>query len=278
MDVNDESADLGDDQSVTDWVADLVDDYFDDEPVPPAALDDPDLDGPDERPLDEAAPTVPDTPATEDGDGDAGASGPEARPAEIVLDLDADDGADPSDPAADEGDHSSGPGPLPWPAANDGVAGLDAVERAADLLVGASLDQVVEVVERLGVADELDLGLDSRTTAVLLGELGVEALVEHGSLDDLTARLAAGDEVLVTTAEGRPATLVQLVAGDGEAELISADGQRRRISLDLLEERWAAAGYEMVVAEGAPSSAAGRPIRLTGAVTVLPIVLPEERR
>jgi hypothetical protein len=284
MDVNDDPAALGDDQAVVDWVTDLVEDYFDEPAADDAAPSDDllvddvsstaDADGPAAPDLDPAELDPTDVDPADPGPADLDPADPADRgptdldPAvpEIVLDLEA------PDPVAD-----ALPDLLdaPWPDPDATVAGLETLERAAELLGAPSLDELVEVAERLGVADELDLGLDGRTTAVVLGELGVDALVEHGSLDDLAARLDAGDEVLVTDADGRPATIVGLAPGRGEVEVVSHDGARHVVALDVVEERWAAGGYEMVVADGPRGVAApGAPIRLAAAVTVLPVTLP----
>jgi hypothetical protein len=122
-----------------------------------------------------------------------------------------------------------------------------------------------DVVARLG----LPAALDSHSAAVVLGELGLDAAVEHGDLDSLAASVADGEEVVLTGPQGR---LTVTAVGDGVVELTAADGSTSQVDVAAFESAWEQASYAMVVAE--PAAAAGEVVLATGPVPVLGLSWP----
>lgn len=277
-----------DDDGTGDWVSDLVRDHFDHQDAPdPVAEDlDPDHagadlfdDGADPSADVEDAPELElphdldiddqiDTAAHEDADldvddaVDAGEAADDSAP-EISLDLD------------DAFDDSDVPGSWPdldLPEPGDGALGLAAVEHALDALGGHDLDSFLAAADQLGLGADLDLGLDGHSTAVVLGEIGVDALVEHGSLDDLAERIRTGDEVLVTAADG---TVLVVTDIDRTAVTVVpvAGGPAHRVDHPTFEGAWARSGFQMVAADPPGTDGSGA-IRLGGAVTFVQASIP----
>jgi hypothetical protein len=158
---------------------------------------------------------------------------------------------------------------LPWPQPADGCGGLDTVVAAAQAFVGVDAGDLTTVLHGLGLTDaDLTFGIDGHTTALALGELGLDATAVHGDVDDLANRLESGQEVLVTGPDGGPLTLERIDLSGGTVGLVAVDGSRQDVPLHAFEERWEASSYAMVVADGPTSG--GEDIALsTGPVTVL---------
>lgn len=191
------------------------------------------------------------------------------------IDLDLTGGAEEDRPAHDVTAGLAGELPEDlsldtWPDPYAAVAGPEALD-ALLASEGIAWDDFGQVVDRLGWGDALDVGLDGLTTAVALGELGVDAHVEHGSLDDLGTRLDAGDEVVVSGDDGRRWTVRSV--DDAEVRLVDAEGRERSIEAAIFEEAWEVSAYEMVLVEHGGGSAAG-PIQLGGGTTVLSMQAP----
>ncbi len=134
-------------------------------------------------------------------------------------------------------------------AADGAVAGVD---RAAFDLAVAALH-----------LDPLDL--DGRQTVHVLDHLGVDARVEHGSIDDLVDRLERGARLEIVSGDERFA--VTRVDDLHDTMVLRANGSGAivEVALDRFEAEWAAAAYEMVVADGAtPSTLIALDIGRTG--------------
>lgn len=146
------------------------------------------------------------------------------------------DGRDPDDPTPDHGVFE--PSAIVAWAADGAVAGVD--REAFDLAV-ASLQ-----------LDPLDL--DGRQTVHVLDHLGVDARVEHGSIDDLVDRLGRGARLEIVSGDERFA--VTRVDDLRDTMVLRANGTGAivEVGLDRFEAGWAATAYEMIVAEGAASS------------------------
>ena len=104
---------------------------------------------------------------------------------------------------------------------------------------------------QIGAGDD-ELGLDGRTISVALGEVGADALVEHGGVDDLAHLLADGHRVVLTGPPDEP--VLSLVGFDLERGTCTvqavATGQEHVVPIATLDASWAAGDYQIVTATG----------------------------
>ena len=131
-------------------------------------------------------------------------------------------------------------------------AALSGVDRS-------SFDLAVEALR----LDPLDL--DGRQTVHVLDQLGVDARVEHGSIDALVDQFERGARLVI--ASGVERFVVTEVDDLHDTMVLRAQdsGAVVEITLDRFEADWAAASYEMVVSEGAiPSTLISLSIEPTG--------------
>jgi hypothetical protein len=81
----------------------------------------------------------------------------------------------------------------------------------------------------------------------VLQELGVDAHVAHGTVEELADRLDAGSRVSVAGPDGSRIPVVDV--DFGQQELVVADGDgERRIELGPFMDAWSSVSFEMVVA------------------------------
>ncbi|MCE7884919.1 MAG: hypothetical protein DYH08_13875 [Actinobacteria bacterium ATB1] len=144
-------------------------------------------------------------------------------------------------------------------------------------------------------------GMTAGEAVTLLEDMGVDAHLETGDIDDLRTHLDEGDAVILSVdaeelwGEGEGDTTadhaVVLVAIDDERGVAVVDdpgvpgGQGMEIPLEDLEDAWEDSGNEMVVAEPESDSVPSGPFGdLTGARTsikslvLLPVVLSAATR
>ena len=232
MSDHDDFADGGD-GTVADWVADEVDAAWDD-----GSDGDDAIWVPDDQPEPE-----PETGFELDGDLDA------------TADLDLDDDPSTSDdsdaPTIDLPlDDDAGPDPVivaGGPDVSSGFFDVDSITELAsglapDLDVGALRDALV------GMSGD-DPGVDARSTVQLLDGAGVDAVVSHGTLDDLADALDAGGRVVIAGEDG---ARYDVVSVDFRADVLVVEGEAgpRSIPLEAFEDAWAEGAFEMVVASG----------------------------
>ena len=148
---------------------------------------------------------------------------------------------------------------------------VDVATLSSDVLAdafGVAPGAWAEVASRL----DLDDALDGHSAAVLLGELGVDASVEHGDMDGLAAAVASGQDVRLSSTTGALAvTAVDVRLGTVEIS-DPGSGSTSQVDLRAFEAAWEQASYAMVVAE--PSAAADEVVLSTGPVTVLGLTWP----
>jgi hypothetical protein len=141
-------------------------------------------------------------------------------------------------------DISIDPDPPPaWADPDLGVFGIDAIGSLAEL-AGGSAFGVDDVLDDLG----LDRGdLDARSSVRILDALGVDARVEHGSIDRLVEHLADGGHVRIASA-GRSFDVEEV---DDQRDVLVVrgldGGLRYEVPLEHLDDHWASASYEMIV-------------------------------
>jgi hypothetical protein len=228
------------------WVSDVVEDSWDDgEPGP-----DPDPD----HELDADAVVDDDLRLDRDRD-DAGLGGIE------LEDLDGEDGtseerSDADVATSDDTDHDDAGIPsitLADPDADERSTGVRALDVTAVLGLAADLQDaepdpgaVEAALERLDLGEGY-LGIAGRGAALVLQELGVDAHVAHGTVEQLADRLDAGGRVSVSGPDGTRIPVVGVDFGQGELVVADEDGQRR-IDLGPFVEAWSSVSFEMVVA------------------------------
>lgn len=153
-----------------------------------------------------------------------------------------------------------------WPDAHLGVVDQRVVFELADAS-GVGPDELLAAARAIGL-DDLD-DLDGRQTVRLLDEVGVEATVAHGGVDDLVEVLAGGGSIRF----GGPRGMYELTAIDDRADSAQitdvTDGSIHDVPLDAVEEAWAASAYELIVATADPVEGGDR-----WSLVVLPFDLP----
>lgn len=217
----------------------------------------------------------------DDGGGEGHDEAAEGRPTPGAIELtltddDLVDGAEVDEGASDEmmADHlgvlhATGED---WDLAS-GLVGAEAFDHVLQA-GGVAWEPLLEVVERLGLTSEFELGLDAHASAVVLGEMGVDAIAEHGSLDDLAHRLDAGDDMVCSAADGSLVTVLEV--GDTGVLVAWSAGADQATALvpgDAFEDAWSDSGYAMVTVE--PTVSVDGPISLGSTVTVLQLSLPD---
>lgn len=131
-----------------------------------------------------------------------------------------------------------------------GVFRPDHLDVLADL-VGHPFISAADAIERLDLdADDLD----ARASIRVLDVLGVDARVEHGSVDALVEHLAEGGRIQLASDSG----LFEVDGLDDRLDLLRmhslSSGLQYELPLEEFEDSWAGAAFEMLVAGGADGS------------------------
>ncbi len=131
-----------------------------------------------------------------------------------------------------------------------GVFRPDHLDVLADL-VGHPFISAADAIERLDLdADDLD----ARASIRVLDVLGVDARVEHGSVDALVEHLAEGGRIQLASDSG----LFEVDGLDDRLDLLRmhslSSGLQYELPLEEFEDAWAGAAFEMLVAGGAGGS------------------------
>ena len=135
----------------------------------------------------------------------------------------------------------------------DGTTTLGALRAFA---IDAGADGSVDVdaaFDRLGLDDGF-LGVAGRTAALVLQELGVDAYVSHGSVEELADRIGRGQDVVLESTDGERARVVDIDFRAG-ALLVDHAGTSHQVDLAAFARSWSTAANEMVVSEAAGQAA-----------------------
>lgn len=229
------------------WITDLVDDGWEDNAGDRAAegdVIDPAWDQDEHRRLFDTDSD----PAASDSDADAGLwspNGPDATAGDAEYEVGDSLAELPSISLADL-DPSIADDPLP--PADQGLTSVAVLTAVAGEFAGASVEpaSVHEALDRLGIPDAY-LGVDARSAAQVLQSIGVDALVSHGSVEELADRLAVGDRVALAGADGSRHPVLDIDFKGGRLIVDTATGPRT-VDLPSFVEAWSGTAQEMVLA------------------------------
>jgi len=147
---------------------------------------------------------------------------------------------------------------------------------AHELGVTVDADDLVAVLQAAVIADgDLAVGLDPRSSVRLLGDLGVDAAVGHGTVESLADFLREGRAVVLGMADGDGYVHVVAVDEEHAQVVLGSEGRSWRVGLDEFAQEWAVAANELVLADGLAGETGLAAVTLGApGIVVLPIAPP----